>query len=1163
MNDITPFEPVIESISRFQSLQAGQYWISKCEIIEEGIEAGTTLLIESIRCIENVPHTIILRAHPSKHGHTVYLDIPNGKGDTRSKYFTYSSHRFLLDDFLSSFEFEPNHQVIRSAELQLVQGRINALQGELMESQSNPDVMATVIQIGLQKEADKQKQPSNEAGVTSSNVATQSNSSEVANIVTGTIGGAIGSGITTERIAEFRIAADREHQIATIKANWIKGKTSEIADTITAMTPYYLEQAAAALAQTSDVRAYVDKLLQGIESLDLYVGKDVDVMTIRTGASAPKEVPLTFVQKKLMMDEELAVWADVDAWFDFSKVNKFFDALRENDSLVNQIFPTERCILVMASTRRHIDYGDTFANMARNKENEKVFLLVRDGMNIYRVLSSVESHLGTARLFPSQDDQDRVFKGLDGDQIKFEDVAYTDKLTKHEQFALHYKRFLILACGLDHRLKLFGDFYEGPQTLHFISMAFQNQYCRFLHDDDGKNLLPGETRQPLQEWIAEKNTYLRSGARVLCNWNDAMNPDTAPGACKRTSTRSSYGDGYETRYKPENNIEAVIAVKDGSSISVNVAVSGYSYSLNGDRTFNCKVNLSKVATSNYDSEDVPFLCLDAVRPEELHWYIHSRETRKNHISYIRFFKMALKFIESEFECESDTRLRMVKALSDGDIASGKDAEEIIHQAVIAWRAANRGAALPRFFGNAAPEAWTSLLDQMFMLAGEGKRRITDIASYVTELGYTPLRLVISGGAKLVVYAAPRLEERDDRLEPHAWVHRITIEKGKAGYVEKSRRWCLLPRSAASETTLHQWDASIEWAGLEPVFQSYERKQKLFSFASHFQGRLMPYTKQMTSEIHAEQFQDWKTTRQELLKNSKFVRNPKMAVPFGMVYRPKNKTISFLCCGLEHPQVHLHKLAPDNVSMEQVKDQFSKIYNKKSIAHQLLTNKNEWQLMEVEVSFSSEAKAIFGSFFHEELGVSSNPLNGKEESNPLLSVWMSARLAMAKKLVDDSGIETQFWFADGVMDDSGHLVLDDLLGIELPKDFEPVTVHSISLHTSKGMVKAKYANWFDICRKVTESKEDEASRSFWNNKPSISDRLVSESTPAGAFSWSNGYGSRAFKLASMALAREFIAENVKTEYGSQFTAVPSTSLDDCPTPPDGVERFYVVEKEVHI
>ncbi len=91
------------------------------------------------------------------------------------------------------------------------------------------------------------------------------------------------------------------------------------------------------------------------------------------------------------------------------------------------------------------------------------------------VYSGVESHLGAHTLFPTTDEQGNIFRGIDGSQVTFNDVSYTDKLKAHEMVALHYYRFLILCCGLDHRLKLFGEFYDPQDRLSFVSMAFRGE----------------------------------------------------------------------------------------------------------------------------------------------------------------------------------------------------------------------------------------------------------------------------------------------------------------------------------------------------------------------------------------------------------------------------------------------------------------------------------------------------------------------------------------------------------------------------------------------------------------------------------------------------------------------------------------------------------------
>ena len=1136
MNEITATESDIEHVARFQSLQAGQYWKALKPVIEEGIDQDEVLLIQSIRWVDDAPHTIILRPHPSKFGTQTYLNIPQEDGTTEKIWFRYDEHRFLLNDFLAAFEFEPDHQRIRSDEIRMIQGKINDLQNELLEAQSNPALLAAVVETGLRAQAQEQTEASNDAAGSEHKTSlptTATSRNDLSSLATGTVAAAIGTGITAEGIASLREAVGREHQVATIKSEWIQGKTSEIATTIKAMTPFYEEQAAAALAQTEDVRAYVSKLMRGIESLDLYVGKDVEVDTIRTGQAATRDVPLTFVQRKLMMDEELAVWADIDEWFDFSKEDKFFDALRAHDSLVNQIFPTERCILVMAITRRYIDYGDSMVNMTRNAENNKVFLLVRDGMNIHRVFSPVESHLGTARLFPSKDDQDRIFRGSDGSQIKFEDVAYTDKLSAHEKFALHYKRFLLLVCGLDHRLKLFGDFYEGPQTLHFVSMDFQEAYCRFLHDDDGSSMLPGEKRTPLQDWIKEKNDYLRSGSRVLCNWFEVMNPTTAPSACKEEHGRDS--TYIERRYKPANTRDVVIASRDRDSICVDVEVSGYSYTSHGNRTFKSKVNLSKFKDGHWDYTDLPFLCLDAVRPEELHWYIHNRNTRKDQLSYIRFFKEALKYIQQDLKSEGDTRQRMAKALTEGNIADGDEAETIINEAVIAWRAANRGKPLPQFENGKTPAAWKPLLDQMYMLAGEGKRQASDIAAFVHQLGYEPLRLVLSGGAKLIIYAAPRDEERDNRLEPHAWVHRITVERGKTGYTEKSRRWTALPKSAASETTLHQWEEVNQWSALASVFPSYERKQEVLGRTLEFVDRLHPFAQPMDTATHAAQLEDWEELREELLRDAKYVLNPFLAVPFGVVYYPRTNELQYLCASSYRPHRMLYKLAPNDNAREHVRQSFIRPYAKKDKGQHEFTSaahgSADWVLTEVSISLS----ARYGVFSHSTLGVFTSRVDGQRSHDPLLANWFENWQSEVQR-----HSAAKVWLADGALNEDGKLVLDDLLAIQRPEGYEPLNVVEIKLHSRDGEAPPELFHWFDISSVDEESRRPD--RIYETQK-----KLVPESA-----AWS----SSTYVCTSRSEAHEFIKEKV-ADMDEDARAVPATELPDATPAPEGVERWYVV------
>lgn len=1050
MPDLTRVDPKIERFERFQALQAGHYWRALIAVPEHAIDKDEVLLIESIKWVDNAPHTIVVRAHPSKHGSQVRVELTKADGSIRQDWVRCGEHRFLLKDFLAAFEFEPDHKAVRTREVMAVQGRISLLQEELVRGQSDPHFFAQIAHEEHlnQRKADMRREGATEAEIDAHLDSTSPAAAQPVAQAPTNVAAAIANGITPQRIAELREQIGQQGLIAEVQAKWITGKTNEIAETIKALTPYYKEQAAAALASTEDVRKQVEKLMAGIESLDLYVGKDVVVNTVISGRSADRSEPLTFVQKKLMIDEELAVWLDLDEWFDFEDEDLFFQALREHESLIDQLFPTERCVIVMAATRRSLDYGNSFTNAARNEKNRNVFLMVRDGENIHQVISPVESHLKAARLFPSLNDQQGVFAGVDGTQITFEDVAYTDKLEAHERYALHYKRFLLLVCGLDHRQKLFGDFYDGPQSLDFVTMAFQEAHCRFLHDDDGTNLLPGVARQSVGEWISEMNNYLRSGSRVLCRWYAVMNDETAPGACKR----ESYNGRSEFRfaYRPVLDSGVAIAFRDGQNICVSVEVQSDSYSFKKARKFNCKVNLSAVRQRRFSSEDqIPYLCLDAVTPEDLHWYIHNRGSRTNHLAYIRYFKEALRIIQAERDEERDTRQRMFQALADGQIASGNEADGIIQQAVIAWRAANRGNPLPKFDNGAAPKGWKQLLDQMYLLAGEGQRQAEAVAQYVATLGYQPLRLVLSGAGNLVIYAAPQDHERDDRIESHPWVIAIQIEMTLSGAKEKSRSWRLLPSAAAAETTLHEWTEAQQWAGNKSIFTSYDHKQKIFSFAEQGLAKLQQLvTGTCTAGTWEVLFEDWLEAREAA--TGKYVVTPGVAFPIGVIRAHRADELRYVGIGLEDAARLLDQLAPSTDYQKKLRDAYCKPFaNKDRGRIRFESAKNEqypWQLLEVDMKLHTSAHS---PFTHDDLGTWQVAFS-KESIDPSLDNWL---IELRKKAKEN---KASLWLCSEV-ENLPERALDQMLRIAIPADYSPTVVRTV--HINRG--GEERTRWFDL------------------------------------------------------------------------------------------------------
>ncbi|MBV7542054.1 hypothetical protein [Acidovorax sp. sic0104] len=1138
----------IERLARFQSLQAGQYWRSNRAIPEEGIARDAVLLIISIRLADDAPHTIVLRPHPSDYRRGRTLEWVDGEGNKQRGYHRFLEHRFLLKDFLDCFAYEPDHEAVREREIAQINTTIMELQGLIAETQANPALMNAVVDQGLrdaqaaaaagtpghskpaQTDAGQPNGGSSEdlraseAGDRMLPAPLQPVDPQIVTMATGTLANAIESGLTESKVHAMREAAGHELKVATIKAQWIQSKSAAIAEELSKLAPYFEERGAQALAGTEEVRAYVQGIVDGIASLDLYLGTNVEVHTVCKGRCAPADVPLTVVQAKRVVEHELAVYTDIDEWFDFEDQNRFFEALRSEPDLVEQFFPTQRCVLVAVTTARHINYGDAFVNMIRNRENSKVYLMVRDGENIHCVLSPVESHLAAERLFPTTDEAANVFRGIDGTKIRFEDVAFTDKLRAFELQAQHYKRFLILAAGLDHRLKLFGHFHDEGETLGFVSQRFQDKWLRFLHDDDGRMMVAGGAKSPLlKDWIAEQNSYLRPGSRVLCHWEGLINPRTAPGIAK--NSYSDVGKGFNVRATAIEPMECKVAYKKGADVCVDVRVRANS--MRSDREFTSAVRVSAFSNGYYHYVQLPFLVLDAVDPQELHWFIHHRNTRStSHLEYLRFFKRALKLVLAEREAELPSRRALRAALDSGGIGQPEERDGLVQRAVTAWRAAHRGQDLPTPEAASAPE-WSRLLDQMFALAGDGVAQAAQAGEFIRGMGLEPLRLVLSGKAKPVIYATPLAKERDDRLEPHAWVHRITLGRTKSALFEVSRRWALLPVKSAAETVVQEWEGVKDWPTAS-TFLSYERKREILGRIERWEanvGRYLDAPNETQAVEMVEELADAFHASTKLRGDR--VPAPALAFPIAVFRRGKAGPLTYLCLAHREPSRLIARLVENSAAqaMQDVGRRVRRAVGSTGWAARLwdttAQQQGGWTLAEIGVD---ALKGPAGGY------VKADQLKHLEDASyrpisHLMSDWF-------RPWLQNYGPRITAWAPTALLESEG-AAIDAVMGFKQAENYAPHQAMHIRFTKPKGRESpqdSRYLEWYDLAPAGFEFPKH-AVDMFGTN--------------FGMSTWGQTHLNREEAL-------QYIARTTKNA-----TLAGACDLPDAPQPPQGVERVFVL------
>lgn len=592
------------------------------------------------------------------------------------------------------------------------------------------------------------------------------------------LAGAIDNRISSTDVSVFQHMARRQGKVAEIRGKWLTNKVELLGRVLKKLTPFYSEHAAIGQAQAQDALGLAADVEKGLRSLRLYTGEGVTVTTIASGESAPPSEPLTVYQSKLFMDEEFAVWDTVDRMFDHTNVGVFFTALAENEQLRTQLIPAARGVVAMAVRRTDVDYeAKTLAQMldaqARNYENKALFLLVRDGENWYQVHSDEPSHELSPRLFPTRNEVEDIFAGLDGTTIDFNDLRFTNRTSEFDRKALAYKRFLILACGLDHNRKLFGQFYPERDAMSFISLDFQSKYMRFVSDGDSDFML-GDNVPSVSDYIAQNQSQLAAGCRVLVFGRAALRQrDAAPGAYSKGSY-TSRGTTYRRLVSPVCKALFLTVRRDKEDLVVHLPVerdNDHSYSGWGSpkeivqKRFSVKVALNKLCGG-----DLAYILTDTLKAEELRPFVYSRAQRANHWDYIYGFKLAMELLVQEEVVNAPVMHHLQREASVKFGLTPATAAIAAVAAVQGWRQKNPEAdVLPAINGPDFPPLDFQLAEASYAYT----HSIPLLEKHINGIGGRLVRVMRAKKGQLVAYYEQPDSEKDHRIQPWQWLGRRT------------------------------------------------------------------------------------------------------------------------------------------------------------------------------------------------------------------------------------------------------------------------------------------------------------------------------------------------------------------------------------------------------
>ncbi len=240
----------------------------------------------------------------------------------------------------------------------------------------------------------------------------------------------------------------------------------------------------------------IKRIMRVITTIELYLGIDEEIVQIQEGEKAPIDTPITFRQRVLYMDEEIA--NTDDGGFDFRDVHKFDAWLMDNKHYKN-LLPEIKGVLVFRPRRNDKHYSDNyFENKEINLNNKETYLLIRNGDCLYRIYS--DKIKISPRLFPQRTELMDLLK-------KVEEIQESPE--KVEDLMYQYKKRAVLLQGLIDRTEIL---HPMPPNLSIFKMDEAGDMFNFIYDDEAA--LP-DGRLPFWDWVKENNEKIGHGSRIV------------------------------------------------------------------------------------------------------------------------------------------------------------------------------------------------------------------------------------------------------------------------------------------------------------------------------------------------------------------------------------------------------------------------------------------------------------------------------------------------------------------------------------------------------------------------------------------------------------------------------------------------------------------------
>lgn len=552
-----------------------------------------------------------------------------------------------------------------------------------------------------------------------------------------------------------------------------------------------------------------------IQTTNLYLGRDEEIIRLRDGKPAPAETPITIRQMVLSMDEETALHVGTGGdrmGMDHLDIEDFDEWLLADPAHLDQILPEQRGVVALVPRRRGKDYGDPWANGQRNAENQHTYWIIRNGQRLYRM--DTDFNVGN-NLVPLQDEFTGLFRKEEYNHETRQRVTVDLVPGSREWLAAeekqgarqrHFMKVALILQGLVDRTTLFHPLPEGGVSLLHPEAYEQGKAVMLA---DGERSLT-TNRRPFYTWLQELNAQLRPGMRIIAEFGHEDFRDRYDGDPYGHNRRLTPRAASLPSSKDIHRIERI----EGDDFVILYQRTDEVWS--ADKGYTVPKQRASAVLRAGDRFMLP---IDLVDVPTMQAYLHARTERGAYLDMFPLLKRAIEIKEAEAAAEAPFLEYLGLQLESDLGVERQDITGLLREVVDWWKLGNKWHR-PLVQGTdpkAEAKAAAAILREVRARhAGNGRADGRRDETIVAQLKNSVERLLFVGrrpnGTYLAFAAQPRKYSPAQGLADDAFTREYTISK--TGKITATREW-VLPGTRANRTFTvfsapewSQWDTTV-------------------------------------------------------------------------------------------------------------------------------------------------------------------------------------------------------------------------------------------------------------------------------------------------------------------------------------------------------------------